>query len=132
MLGRKGEIGLQQILEAVILGQCFFRSGFDSSGSLGLAQYRFFSPALELTILLHVLAKRCVVSVALVDVRLHVVEQIRHLVDPELATEYQVEVHVTLVGGRASFPAPHVPLAYPAQVGMHYVNVLLVDFEGSD
>lgn len=41
-------------------------------------------------------------------------------------------MHVTLVGGRASFPAPHIPFACPAQVGMHNVNVLLVDFEGSD
>lgn len=85
MFGCKGEIGLKQILEAVILGKCFFSSCLNSSGSLSLARYRFFSPALELTILLHVLAKRCVVTVTFVDVRLHVVEQIRYLVDPELA-----------------------------------------------
>lgn len=41
-------------------------------------------------------------------------------------------MHVTFIGGRASFPAPHVPFAYPAQVGMHNVNVFLMDFEGSD
>ena len=85
MLGCKGEIGLKQILEAFIFGKGFFSSSFNSSGSLSLARYRFFSPALELTILLHVLAKRCVVTVTLVDVRLHVVEQIGYLVDPELA-----------------------------------------------
>lgn len=41
-------------------------------------------------------------------------------------------MHVTFTSGGASFPAPLVPFAYLAQVGMHNVNVLLMDFEGSD